>query len=358
MGLTHDTDLNAKLDGGGSALLGLTMGDPAGIGPELTLRAWQYFKNEDAIKFVAFSDPQLLTQCAQALDLEVPIRAIPSVEEARSLFGSVLPVFPLSLLKPAVPGTPDSIHAPAIIHSIETAVAAAMKGAVDAVVTNPISKSVLYEIGFAHPGHTEFLAALAKRERPNAKIHPVMMLACEELRVVPLTIHIPLTDVPTAVTRETIVETVHVMVDALQETFGIKKPRVVVAGLNPHAGEDGTIGLEDQTMIGPAIEQLVSEGLDIRGPLPADTMFHEAARKTYDAALCMYHDQALIPIKTLAFDRGVNVTIGLPFIRTSPDHGTAFDIAGSGTASPTSLIAAMEMADQMVARRHSSGTVV
>jgi 4-hydroxythreonine-4-phosphate dehydrogenase len=232
-----------------------------------------------------------------------------------------------------------------VLQSIETAVGLVMDGQACAVVTNPIAKATLASAGFAHPGHTEFLAALAERHRPAERFHPVMMLAAEEVRVVPLTIHIPLSEVPRAVTRELIRRTVHVVDRAFV------RPRIAVAGLNPHAGESGMIGREDVDVIAPAIAELKAEGVDIRGPLPADTMFHAAARSRYDVAIAMYHDQALIPIKTLAFDRGVNVTLGLPFVRTSPDHGTAFDIAGRGVASPESLIQALLMAGTMAAER-------
>ncbi|MEO1207059.1 MAG: 4-hydroxythreonine-4-phosphate dehydrogenase PdxA [Pseudomonadota bacterium] len=337
------------------------MGDPAGIGPEITVRAWHHFKTATSnasttpgTAFVAFSDPAVLEQCASALKRPVPIKVISALDEARATFQHALPVFPLSLLKPVKPGQPEAMNAPAVIHAIETAVAATLKGHIDAVVTNPIAKSVLYDIGFAHPGHTEFLASLAAHARPEMPAHPVMMLASDELRVVPLTIHIPLKEVPAAITVDAICATARVLNRALQIDFGMQSPRIAVAGLNPHAGESGTIGTEDEETVRPAIEKLIAEGLDISGPLSADTMFHKAARQTFDAALCMYHDQALIPIKTLAFDQGVNVTLGLPFIRTSPDHGTAFDIAGTGRASADSLIAALNMADDIVRRKRAA----
>jgi 4-hydroxythreonine-4-phosphate dehydrogenase len=218
-------------------------------------------------------------------------------------------------------------------------------------VTNPIAKSVLYAAGFAHPGHTEFLAALGERHAPGRRFHPVMMLAAPELRIVPLTVHIPLAEVPRAISRGLIFETVRTTWDALRRDFAIAQPRIAVTGLNPHAGEGGAIGAEERQVIAPAILELQSEGLTVTGPHPADTLFHAAARRGYDAVIAMYHDQALIPVKTLAFDTAVNVTLGLPFVRTSPDHGTAFDIAGQGRASPESLIAALKLAHDIAARR-------
>jgi 4-hydroxythreonine-4-phosphate dehydrogenase len=226
-----------------------------------------------------------------------------------------------------------------------------MAGHASAVVTNPIAKAVLYSVGFAHSGHTEFLAVLAKRHRPGRDWFPVMMLACDVLRVVPLTVHIPLAAVPGELTHERIFTTARIVHEALRRDFAVARPRIAVAGLNPHAGEGGTIGREDAEIIGPAISELQAEGMAITGPVSADSLFHAAARARYDAAIAMYHDQALIPIKTLAFETGVNATLGLPFVRTSPDHGTAFDIAGSGNASPSSLIAALHLAQAMTRRR-------
>jgi 4-hydroxythreonine-4-phosphate dehydrogenase len=255
---------------------------------------------------------------------------------------------PLGIEANAEPGRPDATSAPAAIGSIDRAVADVLGGRAAAVVTNPIAKSVLYKAGFTDPGHTEYLARLSFKETGDPA-WPVMMLWAPEVAVVPVTIHMPFKDVPQHLTRDLIFETDRVVARDLIDRFGIECPRLAVAGLNPHAGEDGTLGKEDNLIVKPAVERLIADGINARGPLPADTMFHEAARKTYDAALCMYHDQALIPIKTLAFDDGVNVTLGLPFIRTSPDHGTAFDIAGSGRANPASLIAALRLADRMAA---------
>src|SRR5947207_326521 len=253
---------------------------------------------------------------------------------------------PLALSATAEPGRPDNTSAAAAIASIDRAVADVLGGQAGAVVTNPIAKSVLYKAGFTDPGHTEYLARLSFQQTGDPA-WPVMMLWSPEVAVVPVTIHMPVKEVPQRLTRDLIFETGRVVARDLIDRFGIVQPRLAIAGLNPHAGEEGAMGKEDATVVRPAIERLVADGIDARGPLPADTMFHEAARRTYDAALCMYHDQALIPIKTLAFDHAVNVTLGLPFVRTSPDHGTAFDIAGTGTADATSLVAALRLAARL-----------
>jgi 4-hydroxythreonine-4-phosphate dehydrogenase len=249
----------------------------------------------------------------------------------------------------AAPGKPDASSAPAAIASIRRAVADVLAGRASAVVTNPIAKNVLYRSGFAEPGHTEFLARLAQ-EATGKPVQPVMMLWSAELAVVPVTIHLPLKDVVSALTADLIVNTGRIVARDLHNRFGVAKPRIVVAGLNPHAGEDGAMGEEDKEIVAPAVARLKAEGIDAAGPLPADTMFHDKARAGYDVALCMYHDQALIPIKTLAFDHAVNVTLGLPFVRTSPDHGTAFDIAGTGKADASSLIAALALAARLATR--------
>ncbi len=246
-------------------------------------------------------------------------------------------------------GRPDPASAPAVLEAIETAVALTRRGETAAVVTNPIAKHVLYAAGFRHPGHTEYLAALAAgpgEEPPR----PVMMLWCPELAVVPVTVHIPLSAVPAALTRELIVETARIVDRDLRARFGVARPRLALAGLNPHAGESATIGTEDRDVTEPAVEALRREGLAVSGPHPADTLFHARARAAYDAALAMYHDQALLPIKTIAFDSAVNVTLGLPFVRTSPDHGTAFDIAGRGIARADSLIEAIRLAARLAGR--------
>jgi 4-hydroxythreonine-4-phosphate dehydrogenase len=260
-----------------------------------------------------------------------------------------LPVVPLDVASvSAEPGKPDASSAPAAIASIRTAVAHVLKGHAAAIVTNPVAKNVLYRSGFAEPGHTEFLAKLA-HEATGKTARPVMMLWSPELAVVPVTIHLPLKDVVTQLTPDLVIETGRIAAHDLNTRFGISRPRIAVAGLNPHAGEEGALGEEDRVVVAPAVKQLQAEGIDAIGPMPADTLFHDRARAAYDVALCMYHDQALIPIKTLAFDHAVNVTLGLPFVRTSPDHGTAFDIAGKGIADPTSLMAALTLAARLSA---------
>jgi 4-hydroxythreonine-4-phosphate dehydrogenase len=333
----------------GGKILALTQGDPAGIGPELTLKAWA-MRGEGVPPFLALADPDLLARTAARLGLRVPIeRAEP--ETAAGIFPRALPVLPLAQVAGAgevEPGRPSAATAPGTIAAIEGAVALVRAGRAAAVVTNPIAKHVLAAAGFPHPGHTEFLAALAAEGGETPR--PVMMLWSETLAVVPITVHIPLRQVPEALTEELVVETARIVAGDLAARFGLARPRLVVAGLNPHAGEAGTIGTEDRDVLAPAVARLVAEGLDVTGPLSADTLFHPRARETYDVALCPTHDQALIPIKTLAFDEGVNVTLGLPFVRTSPDHGTAFDIAGRGIARPDSLVAALRLAARLAGR--------
>jgi 4-hydroxythreonine-4-phosphate dehydrogenase len=345
--------LDGTLSGRGNQPLALTMGDPSGIGPEITLAAWARRHSETVPPFAVFADPALLAELAAMLGLDAPIAEIDQVADARSHFAAKLPVVPVFLPAEARPSAPDPANAPAIIASIDKAVDAVRRGQAAAVVTNPISKAILYAADFKHPGHTEYLATLADMSAPEVRHTPVMMLACAELRVVPLTVHIPLAEVASAITGRLIDRTVRIVASELQISFGILTPRIAVAGLNPHAGEGGNIGREELEIISPALERLRSEGLLVSGAHSADTLFHESARQRYDAAIAMYHDQALIPIKTLAFDRGVNVTLGLPFVRTSPDHGTAFDIAGQGIASAVSLIEALKLAAEMASRRSS-----
>ncbi len=325
--------------------LALTMGEPAGIGGEITLKAWLR-RRESVPAFAVVADPERLTLIGRQLGVEVPVRTIVRIADATAAFATALPVLAVKLPAPSIPGRPSAATAPAVIASIETAAKLTMRGEAAALVTNPIQKKPLYDSGFAHPGHTEFLGALA-----GGTGQPVMMLVGGDLRVVPVTIHIPIADVPRALSRAAVVHAATVTESALRRDFGIAAPRLAVAGLNPHAGESGGLGREDRDIVEPAIAELRANGLDVRGPLAADAMFHEAARRTYDAAICMYHDQALIPLKTIAFERGVNVTLGLPFIRTSPDHGTALDIAGQGKASAESLIAALRLAAAMAAQR-------
>jgi 4-hydroxythreonine-4-phosphate dehydrogenase len=327
--------------------LALTLGEPAGIGPELTLLAW---KRRDALAlppFYVVADKDFLAGLAYRLQLAVPIAAV-SPAEAASVFARALPVIDLGLPVTAAPGRPDATSGPAAIASIRAAVADVLAQRALAVVTNPVAKTVLYRSGFAEPGHTEYLAKLTE-EATGVPVQAVMMLWSPDLAVVPVTIHLPLREVPDRLTVDLIVNTGRISARGLRDRFGIDRPRLAVAGLNPHAGEAGALGAEDHSIVAPAVAQLRAEGIEARGPIAADTLFHRAARATYDAALCMYHDQALIPIKTLAFDHAVNVTLGLPFVRTSPDHGTAFDIAGSGRADPSSLAAALRLAGRLAA---------
>ena len=328
-------------------MLALTQGDPSGIGPELALAAWEAARADASLpRFVLLADPEAMRRAALTLGRTVEIVAC-DVAEASSVFERGLPVQPLLSRARGAPGQPDVADAASTIESIERAVDLAFSGAVGAIVTNPISKDVLYRAGFAHPGHTEFLGALAA-QRTKTTAHPVMMLWSEELAVVPVTVHVPLADASRLLTRALIVNTARIVVADLQTRFGVAAPRLAVSGLNPHAGENGAIGREEIDVIAPAVRELAAMGIDATGPFPADTLFHAAARAKYDAALCMTHDQALIPIKTLAFDRAVNVTLGLPFVRTSPDHGTAFDIAGRGIADPRSLIEALRLAARLL----------
>jgi 4-hydroxythreonine-4-phosphate dehydrogenase len=329
--------------------LALTMGEPAGIGGEITLQAWLR-RGDGMPAFYTIDDPQRLAALAAALGWAVPVRAIAAPDEAPALFSRALPVLPVGGAVRARPGYPDPRDAALTIGAIERAVADVRAGRAAAVVTNPIHKDALYRAGFRHPGHTEFLAELA-----GGDSEPVMMLAGAGLRVVPVTIHLALREAAARLTRGAIVRAGRVTHAALQRDFAVARPVIAVAGLNPHAGEGGALGREEIEFVAPAVGELRAQGIDARGPLAADTMFHERARRGYDAALCMYHDQALIPVKTIDFDGAVNVTLGLPFVRTSPDHGTAFDIAGTGAARPDSLIAALTLAAAMAARRRGAG---
>jgi 4-hydroxythreonine-4-phosphate dehydrogenase len=328
--------------------LALTLGEPAGIGPDITFAAWLRRGELNLPPFYLLGDPTFLKRRAARTAPDVAI-AVVDPAAASAAFRTALPVVDLGVEVTAQPGHPDQSSAPAALAAIRRAVADVNAGAACAIVTNPVAKNVLYRSGFTEPGHTEYLAKLAE-EATGAAVHPVMMLWSPELAVVPVTIHLPLKDVVGKLSTELVVTTGRIVARDLRERFGIARPRLAVAGLNPHAGEDGALGEEDQTVVGPAIERLKAEGIDARGPLPADSMFHQAARDSYDVALAMYHDQALIPIKTLAFDHAVNVTLGLPFVRTSPDHGTAFDIAGTGRADPGSLIAALKLAARISAK--------
>jgi 4-hydroxythreonine-4-phosphate dehydrogenase len=323
--------------------LALTMGDPAGIGGELTVRAWLALR-AGGPAFVVLDDPDRLRALAAALHLDIPIDEVATPDV--SGFASALPVLAVRLAVPARPGRPEPANAKAVIASIEQAARLAMAGAVSAVVTNPINKAALYQAGFAYPGHTEFLAALTGTDGRQE-----MMLASPELRVVPVTVHAGLRDAIASLTTARILAAARTAAAALRRDFGMPRPRLAVAGLNPHAGEGGALGDEETRLIEPAIAALRAEGEDVSGPWPPDTMFTAAARARYDVAICMYHDQGLIPLKTLDMAQGVNVTLGLPIVRTSPDHGTAYDIAGQGIADPTSLVAALRLAAEIAARR-------
>jgi 4-hydroxythreonine-4-phosphate dehydrogenase len=330
--------------------LALTLGEPAGIGPDLTLTVWHRRGEFDIPRFYVIADPDFLRRRAGQLALKIPIATV-TPSTAAAAFTSALPVVTLATPVTAAPGNPDRSSAPAAIDSIRRAVSDVIAGAAAGVVTNPVAKNVLYRSGFAEPGHTEFLATLVQ-EATGKVLRPVMMLWSPELAVVPVTIHLPLKEVVAHLSIELVVETGRIVARDLATRFRIARPRLAIAGLNPHAGEGGALGEEDLAIVAPAVARLVADGIDAKGPLPADSLFHEQARATYDAALCMYHDQALIPIKTLAFDHAVNVTLGLPFVRTSPDHGTAFDIAGTSRADATSLIAALRLAARLAAADH------
>lgn len=331
------------------SVLALTMGEPGGIGPELALRAWKALRTRQDCAFALIAPVDLIARRNERFGLDVPL-CLSDFDQAAGHFAAGLPVIALNHAASDKPGEASSVNAAAVIASITDAVAAVLAGKARAIITNPIQKSALYEAGFAFPGHTEFLADLAARAT-GKPVQPVMMLASKELRAVPVTIHIPLRSVPQALTTTAIVSTGMIVAEALKTQFRLPSPRLAIAGLNPHAGEAGSLGMEDEEIVKPAVEALRRRGIDVRGPLPADTMFHAPARALYDAALCMYHDQALIPVKTLSFDEAVNLTLGLPFTRTSPDHGTALDIAGRGIADPSSLIAAIEMAADLTAAR-------
>ena len=332
--------------------LALTLGEPAGIGPDITFAAWRRRAELDLTPFYLLADPDICRATRAADRARRDASQWSSRRRRWTAFTTALPVVDIGVAVSAEPGHPDQSSAPAALAAIRRAVADVRAGAAAAIVTNPVAKNVLYRSGFPEPGHTEYLGKLVE-ELTGVAVRPVMMLWSPELAVVPVTIHLPLKDVVAKLTADLVVETGRIVARDLHERFGIARPRLAIAGLNPHAGEDGALGDEDLTLVRPAVERLKAEGIDARGPLPADSLFHQAARASYDVALAMYHDQALIPIKTLAFDHAVNVTLGLPFVRTSPDHGTAFDIAGTGRADPTSLIAALQLAARLSSRPHS-----
>ena len=326
--------------------LAVSLGDPSGIGPDILLNAWTNRKAHALPKFFVAGDIAFLQRRAKLLKLDIKF----SDYEKHGIQEDSLAVLDIGHKLIGNEGSPDTKDASGTIKAIDACVELTLVGKAAGVVTCPINKHVLYQAGFTQPGHTEYLAELGEKHT-GTKITPVMMLAGPELRTIPVTVHIPLQEVPNKLTTGMIIEKAKITAHDLKIKFGIKSPRLAISGLNPHAGENGSMGQEDAQIIEPAVAQLKSQGIDAWGPLPADTMFHKQARNTYDVAICMYHDQALIPAKTLGFDDAVNVTLGLPFIRTSPDHGTAYDIAGTGKANPSSFIAAMKMAHEM--RFHS-----
>ena len=330
------------------APLALTLGDPAGIGPEIAVKAWQALKGQGPA-FVAVGDVQSLASASGAGSAIV--RRVMTPAEGLAAFGEALPVLHVPLKGGVVAGQPSKAAAPTIVKSIETAVGLALSGGVRGVVTAPIAKAPLYEAGFKFPGHTEFLGELTAGAPMEGARGPVMMLMAQDLRVALVTVHEPLAKVPLLLSVEKIVHAGQVTAEALRGDFGVAAPRLAVAALNPHAGEGGGLGREEIDIVQPAVQQLRAQGVDARGPYPADTLFPAEVRATYDAALCLYHDQALLPVKMLDFWGGVNVTLGLPIVRTSPDHGTAFDIAGRGLARPDSLIAAIRLADRIARTR-------
>ncbi len=330
---------------GPAPVLAVTMGEPAGIGGELTLMAWLR-RQFSGPRFIAIDNAQRLRDLARAIGITVPVTPVDNPVEAAAVFATALPVLDIPLAAPVIAGQPDTANASAVRAAIETATVMALEGRIAGIVTNPIQKATLYDAGFAYPGHTEYLAALTRAPNP-----PVMMLACPGLRVVPVTIHVGLRRALDELSTELIVIQARLTAAALNRDFAIPHPRLAVAGLNPHAGEDGAMGDEEGAIIAPAIERLRAEGLDVVGPEPPDTLFTAPRRETYDAAICMYHDQALIPIKTLDFTGGVNITLGLPVVRTSPDHGTALNLAGTGRADPSSLLAALDAAAAIAGHR-------
>ncbi|MGV3651730.1 MAG: 4-hydroxythreonine-4-phosphate dehydrogenase PdxA [Devosia sp.] len=330
----------------GGKPLAISMGEPAGIGPDLILRLYAERQQHGLPAFIVYGHLDFLKARAQRLGFDIALIAT-GPEAAAETFPNALPVADIAGLVPDKPGDSTPLSANVVVEAISQATFATLRGSCRGVVTAPIQKSVLYTAGFRHPGHTEFLAALCWPDQPQRQ--SVMMLAHDELRVVPLTVHVPLLSVPGLVTAELIGATCRTVAHDLRTRFGIETPRLAITGLNPHAGEDGTMGTEEQRIIGPAIVNLQREGLDVSGPLPADTLFHLPRWRQFDAVIAMYHDQALIPIKTVAFDAAVNITLGLPIVRTSPDHGTAFDLAGTGKGSSASMLAAIRMAHRLTA---------
>ncbi|TAH32830.1 MAG: 4-hydroxythreonine-4-phosphate dehydrogenase PdxA [Alphaproteobacteria bacterium] len=319
----------------------VTMGEPGGVGAEITLRAWMELRHTQNCCFILHHDPDYLRLTAQTANLDIPLQIVQGIGEAPAVFKGALPVLPIQLNQKPIIGQTDTANVPAISSSIKMGVELCRAGKAAAMVTNPINKAVMIKGGFQFPGHTEYLSHLC------GGVKPVMMLANDQLRVVPLTVHTPIRDVAMKINRDLILQIAKIVRDGLQGKFGIKNPILAFAGLNPHAGEDGEIGREEIDIFAPALAELRNMGMQVMGPLSADTMFFAEARREYDVAICAYHDQALIPVKTVDFWRSVNVTLGLDIIRTSPDHGTALDIAGRGIARGDSMIAAIQMAAKM-----------
>lgn len=328
--------------------IALTMGDPTGIGPEISWKAWEQLRHDPNLAFALIAPPEVLKSVQRA---DYPFQSIQEITDAADIFEQALPVLPIEGSAPT-PGQPKPDHAEAITQSIRTAVDLCLCDDAAAVVTNPISKDVLYQAGFPFPGHTEYLGKLCEGEATPYAAGPVMMLTAQDLRVGLATIHIPLAAVSSALTHESVLSAARTLLGALEVDFGIAKPRLAVCGLNPHAGENGALGTEEQDVINPVCRLLRDEGHQVTNALPADTLFHAEARLTYDGVLAMYHDQGLIPVKSLDFHNGVNVTLGLPIVRTSPDHGTAFNIAGQNIARPDSLIAAIRKAREIADCRY------
>ena len=338
----------------GAKPLVLTVGDPAGIGPEITAKAWAELRGQSEHAFAVIAPYEVIARKLDEQD-QPPPRAISDISDAKAAFAGALPILNMATTDPVIDGKPTAANASTVTGSIERAVKHCLSGKADAVITNPISKDVLYRSGFQYPGHTEFLGELTRSEQAPYARGPLMMLANTDLRVALVTVHQSISDAALSVSQDRIIRHARILHGALKHDLGIESPKIAMAALNPHAGENGAMGDTEIRIINPAAEKLRAEGVDITDALPPDTMFHAEARANYDAALCMYHDQGLIPVKTLDFHGTVNVTMGLPIVRTSPDHGTAFNIAGKGIARPDSLIAAIRFARRVSDNRAAHG---
>lgn len=326
--------------------IAVTIGEPSGIGPEVIIKSWFKRREHNLPPFFVIGSPTTIQMHAEQLRLPIPTQVITTPSQTDSVYNSALPIIDLELDGEVIFAVPSANTAPMVIGAIDKAVDYVALGQARSMVTAPIHKAALYDAGFTCPGHTEYLAELSTKHFHD-EFFPVMMLASEQLCVVPLTIHVALSEVPKLINHALLVRTIGTIHDAMKKYFGVPSPTIAVSGLNPHAGENNAMGFEDSRIIAPAIDLLKKKGINVTGPHPADTMFHASARSKYDVALCMYHDQALIPIKTIDFDAGVNVTLGIPIVRTSPDHGTALNIAGRNLANPTSMINSIKLADRM-----------